>query len=123
MAVLLLASLVASSSQYDLTELVDVLDVLDDPVFLHVLHKTLLLGGLLLIALTYRGCTRRLSDRCIFDLETARGIRVQHLNSTEPPEFLLTKLARRPLSCPRTILIDHTFYEIGCKLGLTLSPI
>ena len=61
---LLLASLVAS--QYDRAELVDILDVLDDPVFLHVLNKTLLLG--LLIPLTDRGCPRRLCYRCVFDL-------------------------------------------------------
>jgi hypothetical protein len=64
MAGLLLASLVAS--QDNRAELVDILDVLDDPVFLHVLNKTLLLG--LLIPLTDRGCPRRLCNRCIFDL-------------------------------------------------------
>jgi len=82
---LLLASLVAS--QYDRAELVDILDVLDDPVFLHVLDKTLLLG--LLIPLTDGGCTRRLCNRCVFDLEAAGSISVQHLNTTEPTKFLM----------------------------------
>jgi hypothetical protein len=85
MAGLLLASLVAS--QDNRAELVDILDVLDDPVFLHVLNKTLLLG--LLIPLTDRGCTRGLCYSCVFDLEAAGGISVQHLNSTEPTKFLL----------------------------------
>ena len=64
MAGLLLASLV--DSQYDRAELVDILDVFDDPVFLHVLNKTLLLG--LLVPLTDRGCPRRLCNRCVFNL-------------------------------------------------------
>jgi hypothetical protein len=85
MAGLLLASLVAS--QDNLAELIDILDVLDDPVFLHVLDKTLLLG--LLIPLTDGGCTRRLCNRCVFDLEAAGSISVQHLNTTEPTKFLL----------------------------------
>ena len=119
MAVLLLTSLVAS--QYDLAELVDILDILDYTVFLHVLNKTLLLG--LLIPLTNWGCTRRLCNSCIFDFETAGGISIQHLNSTKPTKFLLAQLARSPLSCPSAVLVDHTLNEIGCKLGLTLSPI
>ena len=90
-------------------------------MFLHVLDKTLLLG--LLIPLTDRGCTRRLCNRCIFDLETAGGISVQHLYSTKATKFLLAQLARSPLCCPCTVLVDHAFDEIGCKLGLTLSPI
>ena len=107
---LLLASLV--SSQYDRAELVDILDVLDDPVFLHVLNKTLLLG--LLIPLTDRGCARWLCNRCVFDLQAAGGICVQHLNSTEPTKFLLAQLPRSPLCCPSTVLVDHTLNEIGC---------
>lgn len=85
MAGLLLASLVAS--QYDLAGLFNILDVLDDPVLLHVLNKTLLLG--LLVPLSDRGCARRLCNRCVFDLETAGSISVQHLNSAEPTKFLL----------------------------------
>ena len=110
MAGLLLASLVAS--QDNRAELVDILNVLDDPVFLHVLYKTLLLG--LLVPLTDRGCPRRLCNRCVFDLEAAGGICIQHLNTTEPTKFLLAKLARSPLCCPSTVLVDHTLNEIGC---------
>ena len=119
MAVLLLASLV-TSSQHNLAELVDILDVLNDPVFLHILNKTLLLG--LLVPLTDRGCTRWLCNRCVFYLETAGGISVQHLNPTKPAKFLLSQLPWSPLGCPRTVLIDHALYEIGCKLSLALSP-
>lgn len=110
MAILLLASLVPS--QYNRAELVDILDVLDNPVFLHVLDKTLLLS--LLIPLTDRGCTRRLCNRCIFNLETAGRISVQHLNSAKATKFLLAQLARGPLCCPCTVLVDHTLNEIGC---------
>ena len=65
MTVLLLAASLVPS-QHNLAELVDILDVLDDPVFLHILNKTLLLS--LLIPLTDRGCTRWLCNCCVFDL-------------------------------------------------------
>ena len=59
MSILLLIGLI--SIHYDLTQRIDVLYVLNYPVLLHVLYKTLLL------ALSNRGGPWWLSDRSVFD--------------------------------------------------------
>lgn len=92
-----------------LTHLADIMDILDDPMLLHVLHKALLLSG--------SNCG--LGDCGVLYLKasTEVGLLITHLHivasiqyPTEPSQLLLCSSS--PTS-GTPVLVDHPLYQIS----------
>jgi len=101
-----------------LTHLAHIMDILDDPMLLHVLHKALLLS--------WTNCG--LGDCSVLDLQASTKVRllVTHLHiggsiqyPTKPSQLLLCSASRSPTgSTP--VLVDHPLDQIGSQLRLRL---